>query len=386
MIKVYNKKSDCCACGTCEIICPVHAITMRPDEYGYLYPYIDNTMCVDCKKCIKHCPMLHNSTTKVKKVYAAICQEKSIKQKSASGGAFAGIAKAFLEQSGIVCGAAACKIDQSIEVKHTCIQATEELVKLQGSKYVQSDLREVLPEIKKNVLNGKQVLFSGTPCQVAALYNYLGKKYENLTTIDLICHGVPSPIWWKKSIGLLEKQLGGSIIEVSFRDSEKWMLGHIGHIGRKGEIEYTEYCRKNSYYDLFLKGEIFRESCYNCPFAKKSRVADLTLGDYWGFSEEYDSKNIEREWNVDLNHGLSCILVNTSHGENMINNTPLWLYVSELEKVTKHNAQLCQPSLKGKNRSLLLKIYKIFGYEWVDRYCRLKANIWRIIHTRKGKK
>jgi hypothetical protein len=227
------------------------------------------------------------------------------------------------------------------------------------------------------------VLFSGTPCQVAGLYNFLGKSYSNLTTVDLVCHGTPSPIWWTDSLKLWQKKHSAIITDIFFRDSSKWEKGpegHIEYIGSNGVKAKTEYSRTNVYYDLFLKCEINRESCYDCPFANENRVADITLGDFWGFSEEYDKGSIEKEYNVDLSHGLNCVIINSNKGENAIKESELWLYETQLDKIKEHNPQLNHPSHKGKNRKWIFNVYRLFGYRMVDFICTIKMKVWKMIH------
>lgn len=386
MKSVFQSKEECCACGACMDVCPVKAINLQEDEQGFLYPKINQKQCVDCGMCQRVCPILHHNVKSVQGVFAGIDRKAERKKYSASGGVFTAIASAFLEDGGAVCGAALIKKDHLFENKHVIIKKKEDLFLLQGSKYVQSNTENIYREVEKILKKNTKVLFSGTPCQVAGLYGYLRKEYDNLYTIDLICHGVPSSIWWKKSLQFLLSDKS-QILEIKFRDNDTWSQGPNGHITyvKNDKIIRKGYNRNNTYYDLFLKGEIFRDSCYSCPFAQAKRVGDVTLGDFWGFSEEYNQKIIEKENNVDLSHGNSCILVNSLKGKLLIDNSvskTLWIYPVEFEKIQKYNPQLQIPSRIGKNRNKILLMYKIGGYKLVDLYCQAKRRLWKFIYSK----
>ena len=183
--------ANCTGCGMCSEICKVGAIQMMQNEEGFLSPIIDDNKCVDCGLCKENCPQNQNSELKkCKLVYAAISKDESSLMKSSSGGAFFAFAKEVIEKGGVVCG---CVFDSAIKATHVFAENLEELEKMRGSKYVQSDMGNVYNHLKELLEAGRKVLFSGTPCQVAGVYQFLGRDYENLITIDLICHGVSSP-------------------------------------------------------------------------------------------------------------------------------------------------------------------------------------------------
>lgn len=378
--RVLDSKTECSGCAACLCICPKKAITMQTDSFGYLYPVIDEKSCVHCNLCRNTCPM-HNSVTNFpRSTYAAINQNTEQKKISSSGGAFSVIASSILREKGIVFGASLFYDRGKLCLEHIGIDSTKELYRLQGSKYIQSSAANAYVEVKKSLEKGIKVLFSGTPCQVAGLKAYLRKDYDNLYTIDLICHGVPSLKWFQESIKIKERKNKARIKNVKFRDKEKgWMNGSIEYETCNGSIEYEPYNGSTeSYYNLFLRSEIFRESCYSCPFAKTERVSDITIGDFWGFGEEYPQKEIEKAEGISLNEGISSILVNTQKGESLINlikEKEIWVYPVKYEKLAKHNAQLLKPSKPGRSRKYMLFAWRLGKYQMVELFFGLKKAI-----------
>lgn len=221
-IVLFDDKKDCCGCGACMNVCPKNAIRMAEDEVGFVYPEIDQNLCIGCGACKKACgyqmqPMMQKSEA----VYAAASNDDNLLRKSASGGAFAVLAENVLKKGGVVYGAALPLESGKLEPKHLRIDTVERLPELQGSKYVQSAIGDTYAQAKKDLLDGKSVLFSGTPCQIAGLKQYLKKDYENLLTVDIICHGVPSKRFFQSFMEDYGKKLGGTITEFYFRDKSK---------------------------------------------------------------------------------------------------------------------------------------------------------------------
>ena len=373
---MITSSKECSACGACQNICPVDAIHMIPDEYGFNYPQIDNEKCVNCNLCSKVC----NEYNVLKKnypleAYAALTNITDIK-KSASGGVFAALATSVLRNGGVVCGCALV----DMMPKHIIITTEEELEKLQGSKYVQSEIDLIFRDLKRYLENGIEVLFCGTPCQVDGLRKYLKKDYDNLILIDLICHGVPNAKMFKDYVSSLEKN-NRKVINLSFRDKTNgWGLTGKITFSQKGRLHSKPlYAGESSYYSAFLGGDIYRENCYNCKYANLNRVGDLTIGDYWGIQNEHSDLLTENGGDIDIKRGVSCILVNTQRGQAIIEkyNNSLNLYKSEPKKVAKTNKQLFEPSAKGKNREQILHQYKIGGYEVVEKAYK-KRRGWRL--------
>lgn len=383
---LLDDKSKCCGCGKCENTCPKRAIKMIEDEYGFKYPKIDDKLCIDCGLCKKQCFFKNENKNIVecKKAYAAISKDYEIIKKSASGGIFASIAKAFLKNNGIVYGCTMNYRNNKLTVEHIRVDNEIEIEKLQGSKYIQSNINDCYQSIKKDLKSDKIVLFSGTPCQVDAIRSYLkNENVDKLYCMDIICHGVPSNKMFNEYIDILEKKSKAKVVEFNFRDKTKnWGLNASMIIKNfKGKIKKILIPAYNSsFYQLFLDAEIYRECCYKCPYANKKRVGDITIGDFWKVESEHSNK-IKKE-KIDINNGVSCILVNTIKGEKLLNTfgENLKSFESDFKKISKHNMQLVQPS-EIRNKKFYMDIYIRGGYGLVDKY--YKKNNWKKIIIKK---
>lgn len=306
-------RDNCTGCAACFNVCPVNAITMQMDEKGFYIPVIDNNKCISCGKCVLTCPVLNlKYNNEIEPECYAVCASDKLREFSSSGGAFGVFAEKILDEGGIVCGAALD--NDNIHVFHKCISDKNEMVKLQKSKYVQSDIGSVYKEIKQYIINGRKVLFSGCPCQVAGLRNFLGIEYENLITIDLICHGTPSQKVLGKYIESNEKRLG-KINGIDFRakdidGKQNWNKSVTMRIDYEGGVEYQE--RNNStYLKAFLDLLSINKSCGKCPFAKLPRQGDISIGDFWGI-EKFDQL-------LNDGKGTSVVLVNNEKGKSFLN-------------------------------------------------------------------
>lgn len=335
---------DCCGCTACEQICPKNCITFTENHEGFTYPVVDESLCINCGACVKHCPVITpQNSYGVQNVYAAKYRDSKKTKSSTSGGIFIPLAKSVLEKGGIVFG---CAYDQKLVAKHIAIESEAELFKLQGSKYVQSDISGIYTQVKSELNNGRQVLFSGTGCQVAGLRSFLAKDYENLITVDIVCHGVPSPKLFENYIDYLGKKLGEPIKSYNFRSKKRhgWGLFY--------ELETDNSGKGGSgfddpYYNAFLNCKTYRESCYNCRFANCDRQGDITLADFWGIeyiNPSFYSKN-----------GVSLVLVNSEKGkslwkslENCIDSVE-----STIEQAVKMNKNLSSPSHRPECRDTI---------------------------------
>lgn len=339
----------CTGCRVCENVCPTGCISMHGDNEGFLTPVIDHEKCINCGLCVKRCPQnceLSNQNQAHEfspKVYGIRYKDDKVLKSSASGGAFVAIATYILDKGGTVFGA---RYDDSLQVYHCGIDRIDDLHLLQGSKYVQSDLRQTYLEAKELLDTETFVLYSGTACQIAGLKSFLKKDYDKLITVDIICHGVPSPKLFKKYLSYLECVHNEKVTAYNFRDkSFGWGLDYKVTFLDKTKVKPS---RVDPYYYYFLKGFIYREACYSCKYTTKQRVADLTIGDYWGVEKEhpefYSSK------------GVSCILVNSKKGEELYNVISSQFYVVEttFEKVAKKNMNLYMPTPRHEIRD---KIY-----------------------------
>lgn len=305
MIQIKEKK-DCCGCSACGNICPRKCISMEKDEEGFLYPSIAFSRCIDCGLCEKVCPVLNpvGINTADANAFAAVNLDCEYRKRSSSGGIFALLAQDVLKMDGIVFGAAMANDNKS--VVHIGICSEEELWKLMGSKYVQSEIGNAYQQAKKALEKGIKVLFSGTPCQINGLKLYLQREYANLILVDIICHGCPSPELWKKYISDFESRHHSTISLVSFRyKKSSWKNYSIRQIDDRGHEIITPY-KEHPFMRMFARNYSLRESCYQCP-AKTQKCADLTLGDFWGINRVAPEMNDEM--------GTSLVLIRTEKGK-----------------------------------------------------------------------
>jgi len=341
MIEISNK-SLCCGCSACTQICPTHCIEMVSDEEGFWYPCVDKEKCINCHQCEKKCPIL--TTSFVPKqgfpdAYLVYDKKMKWRQNSAAGGAFTAIARCFLSgENTVVYGAT---YDNDYSVHHERITQIGELPRLQKSKYVQSEIRNTYQEVKLDLKMGKKVLFSGTPCQIYGLKSFLGNcmNIEKLTTVDLSCHGVPSPKVFKLYLKSLEKRENSKI--ASFTMRAKQLKGTYYKQGFNIVFANGKQIFNSHTHDLFARcfwGEIAsRPSCYNCHFKTVWRVADITLADCWFFHEfvpeEFDSA------------GVTLMLVHSEKGKEILNTcTDLIKYSVDSEKLIKANGGMLYSS------------------------------------------
>lgn len=300
-------KSQCCGCTACRQICPMQCIAMCPDEEGFLYPKIDENRCIHCGKCEKVCPIGYPLTPEgATQTYVGYAKDLDTRRASSSGGVFSLAAQWVLARNGVVFGAA---FDEQFRVHHVSIEKEEELCKLRGSKYVQSDLENTYVEAEGHLKSGRWVLFSGTACQIAGLRKYLGKAYDRLLSIDVLCHGAPSPKIWQMYLQDQEKKNNSKITSIYFRDKELgWKLFSMKIQFENGRV-YSRPFTKDSFMNMFLSNIDLRDSCYDCRFMGIPRVSDLTIGDCWGVENQMPE--------MDDDQGTSVILVHTDKGQRL---------------------------------------------------------------------
>ena len=302
MIQI-DKKRTCSGCGACASACPAHCIAMKPDREGFLYPTVDMAQCRRCGLCVRICPMKEGALPAEKReqvAYGAYTPDAKLREESSSGGVFSIIAEEILTRSGIVYGAA---WDENWKLRHIGVASREQLSVLRGAKYLQSDSTGCFAEIRAHLENGRWVCFSGTPCQIGGLKAYLRKTYERLLCIDLICHGVPSPLGWAQYREALAKEHRAPMTKFVFRNKEKsWKRYSVSATFANGS-NYSAMLVKDPYMRVFLAGIMLRPSCYACPFKGESHFSDLTIADFWGI------ENVLPE--LDDDKGLSLIVLHS---------------------------------------------------------------------------
>lgn len=341
MIKILSNtnKEGCSNCGACYNVCPVNAISLKPNEYGFEYPEIDTDKCIHCQKCATACTYTQNCELHTPiEAYAATNRNKNTLMQSSSGGVFSALAEYVLSQSGVICG---CIYDENLLPVHICTEKSDDVLLMRKSKYVQSDIGLVYRDILNMLKNGRLVLFTGTPCQVVGLYSIVGEKYTNLIAVDLICHGVPSRELFKKFLKYLEGKYKTKIVQFDFRSKKyKWQRftaefkddkGRIKNIGKVNEF----------YFSNFTGGNILRPNCFNCRFACSERVGDITIGDFWGH-EALDLK-------CDKNNGISVLTINTPKAQNILEVLSQKLIMEKVDYkiVIAGNTCLRHPTPKG---------------------------------------
>ena len=346
---------ECCGCTACESICPHDAIRMKADVLGFLYPQIDETKCVDCSLCMKVC-QFHEGYSRENRwatpeVRAARLRDKQELSRSQSGGAFYGLARKFLEDGGVVYGAGFVDHFRVVHKRVTTLAALEEL---RGSKYVQSDLRGIFPQVKADLREGRKVLFSGTPCQVSGLQSYVGKRWtDGLYTVDLVCHGVPSPVVWTDYVNYIEGKTGEACTKVKFRDKSFGWATHIETF----EFKRHEKLTSCSWRIMFYKHLMLRYSCHACPYTNMNRCSDITVGDFWGWPKLSNAFND--------NKGVSLVIVNSDKGKRLLELVADQFFFVQSNPTDCLQPQLQYPAKRNPHREAFARDYAQHGFLYV---------------------
>lgn len=364
MEKICNKH-DCTGCFACHNVCPKNAIEMKEDEYGRIYPVIDQKKCINCGLCKKMCPQLNSvSCREPITAYAMYNKNSDIRQASTSGGAATTFYKKILDEHGVIYGA---NNIENGKFKFIRITNESELYKVKGSKYVHCYVEDNFSKVKKDLENGLKVLFVGTPCQIAGLKSFLGKDYEKVIMVDLVCHGVPTQKMLKEEIMLHNIDIK-SIQKVSFREN-----GYKLNIFKDDKCIFNQEGEENYYLYRFMKSMFLRENCYSCKYTKKQRVSDITIGDFWGLKSE-------KEEFKDENKGISLVMPNTEKGKKFVDECLQNMIYEErpVEEAVNGNSQLRHPSPKNEHYEKFMKIYSSSGYE---KACKKTRTIKQILKS-----
>lgn len=381
MISIRHKK-DCCGCNACVQRCPKQCITMREDEEGFLYPFVDQSLCIDCGLCERVCPVLRQGEArKPLQVYAAKNPNEEVRMSSSSGGVFTALAERVLDAGGVVFGV---RFDENWGVVHDYVDNKKDLVAFRGSKYVQSNVGTCFQKAESFLKEGRRVLFSGTPCQIAGLRLFLKKEYDNLLTVDLVCHGVPSPKVWRVYLEetiarQCEKNsvFSHSIVErkslikgILFRNkrlgwkkfSFSLTLSTTEGSGAKNTVFLSDVLTKNIFLQGFLHDLYLRPSCHACPSKCFKSGSDLTIADYWGIERYYKDFDDDR--------GTSLVLVNTSKGEDFYLQLPVDGFETSYAEALSGNRSMEHSVAVPKYRDEFWKLFHRDGTVAIENICK----------------
>lgn len=366
MIQIADK-SLCCGCSACVLRCPKQCISLHEDHEGFLYPKVEIETCIDCALCEKVCPILNEGNKrKPSKVYAAINKDEKIRLESSSGGIFTLLAEQTIREGGVVFGA---RFDENWQVCLDYTETIEGIAAFRGSKYVQARTENTYRQAEKFLKEGRKVLFSGTPCQIAGLKKFLRKEYDNLLAVDFVCHGVPSPKVWRKYLQELLAPKGekntvsfspnpssvsegyATIADISFRNKalgwKKYSFVLRQNLTKaiadseKNTVLFSDMHRENTFMRLFLSDVILRPSCYLCHCKEGKSGSDITIADFWGIG------SISPE--IDDDKGTSLIIIQTEKGSNAYTYIDIITKEHTLEEASQCNAGLkssCNPHPK----------------------------------------
>lgn len=336
-------KADCVGCYACYSVCPVSAIDMKEDSEGFRYPQVDAEKCIACEACSKACPSLHpiqSSLNEAPETWAAIGNDEAIREQSSSGGVFQLLAADVIQRGGIVFGAA---FDEEWEVHHTSAEKVNDLEKLRMSKYLQSRVEDNYKKVKEELQKNREVLFVGTPCQTVGLRNFLKKEYSNLTVLDFICHGVPSPAVWRQ---YLKERVGDlkEIRKISFRDKRiSWERYLLSFFLKSDNKTLSAEVGTDIYLKGFLHNLYLRPSCHECKFRCQNRPTDITLADFWGVKdvvpEMYDGK------------GTSLLFAHSEKGRALIQHLNIKRKQVSFAQGVQYNPSMLYPTQPSPHRT-----------------------------------
>lgn len=357
-LETYKKK-DCIGCEACANICPARCISMIKDDEGFFYPKINENKCIQCNKCKKVCPLENYEVQDNRNnnyVYAVRHKDKNIQMESSSGGAFTAIAQTILLNGGIVYGSI-FNDDNLVQLNRITTQCDLKLAR--KSKYLQSKMNDIHVKICEDLKNDKTVLFVGTPCQIDSVNHYIrcaNVNSDKLFLVDIICHGVASPLIWKEYINLQKEKNGSDIETMDFRDkSDGWAPMQMKLTFKNGK-SYVNKSMFDAYYRLFFAHYIIRPSCHSCKYTTMKRKSDITIGDFWGIKDIAPSLYDE--------YGVSMALVNSDKGQKLMEKIKNKANVEKVffDNILDYQPNLGRPTIKNKNREKFWKLYKKYGF------------------------
>ncbi len=375
MIVIDDKKS-CTGCTACASSCPKSCVVMRPDDEGFMYPTVIEENCIDCKICERICPMRkNNDEPRIERSVAAISVNTAIRKRSSSGGVFHALSEYVISNGGIVYGVT---FDDDWNVTHSYAETYEKLEAFYGSKYVQSSLDGIFQHVLNNLQQNRLVLFSGTPCQIAGLKSFLRKDYESLITVEVACHGVPSPRLWRSYIDYVLSD-NSSLQEFLFRDKKQgWRDYKISYTITQNTKEdkcktVSEEYSKNLFYNLFLNNLTLRPSCYSCHFRKGKSGADLNIGDCWG---------VNKSSVLNDNLGVSSMIAFSKKGKSIIDKLSIQTENIDYNRLVQYNSCLISSVPEPNNREAFWADFNKNGFRGVKKYYKRADTIKSIVIKR----
>lgn len=343
--------NHCTGCQACRVACPTNAITMQENEKGNIYPIVNEEHCINCNKCTRVCPELNPITlhNKQKKVLAIWVKQPKERKYSTSGGVSYIMAKTIIERGGYFCGA----VYNNGGAEHRICNQIKELYRFQGSKYVHSNVKDVYKEIEVLLKNGNEVLFTGTPCQIAALRSYLKKEYDKLYCVDIVCHGVPNKKVLGNRIGFIEETYGKKIIDIRFRDKQPDQHNTYMKYTFDDGTSLSNRFSEDPYSRSFVLNYTLRENCFNCKYSRAERCSDITIADFWGYSPQKLKYRSYRK-------GTSLMIVNSQKGNKLlaqINKNCTIDNSRDFDYAARSNHNLMAPQIKPNNYDLFWERY-----------------------------
>lgn len=402
-IDISNKK-DCCGCTACASVCPKQCIALKADDLGCLYPEVNEKICIDCALCVKVCPFIKPSDISAPVICFAACNvDDEQLMKSSSGGVFISLSKKIIDNGGVVFGAS---FNQDWSVSHRSAQTNADVEPMMTSKYLQSQMEDCYRETKSFLNQGKEVLFTGTPCQIAGLKHFLRKDYPNLLTVEVICHGVPSPAVWQKYLEeTFARPKGGhagkntvspkspnekilEIESINFRDKrlgwKKFGFAVVPRIAAgdaKNSVlpsneQFFEPFGKNAYMRAFLRNWSLRPSCYDCKAKCGSSHADLTIGDFWGIEKT--------DLGIDVQRGTSCVICRSEKGYYSIKScSDLRIIESDYQSILAGNSSIEKSVPFTDNAKRFQRRFPRWGFYKTMDYIENPPLLFRLIQSAK---
>lgn len=371
MIEEICKYEECTGCMACVQCCAHQSIDIRSDKEGFKRPYIIEDKCVECGICVNTCPVNKPIIkSEAIDIYSGWSKDDFIRCNSSSGGAFSEIARPILDVGGVVFG---CYMNEIKQAEHIYVENWEDLTKLRGSKYTQSIIGECFKQARTFLKQGREVLFSGTPCQIAGLRNFLRKDYSNLTTVDIICHGVPSPQIFDDYIRSKEEKAKDVVSNINFRSKRfSWKYFGIGLSFKNRTDSYYGAYYDDPYLRGFLRDYFLRPCCSHCQYTSTARVSDFTIADWWGYKPLPGEKDIHKK-------GVSLVLVNSNHGQQLFKNLYFLARKRTIDEAKKTNMCLYKSFPVNPDRQEFWNDYQKFSFhDMIDKYMFPETITWNV--------